>query len=402
MKPSLTRSEAGQLVRRALRGARAVVRPALWADTRINPHSDVRVFDRRRDAAAFRLDVLAMNAFDRSILRQRWTRALDERDRGTGSTVAVPEVHWKDWDPKTVRHHPVVIRGLAARDPAFRPWDFESFVETYGDEELLLSCPVRDGYLGRLREIDIPGVYLQNSEMLVRRHPELLLRAGFSNLLSTVAAGKRFIGIAQLFVGRKNTGTWWHCAGRSNFFTQLAGRKRWRFIDPGEAPRLFPITEGVGRTTFYRSTNPEASPTRRKMAAILEEELTATPAMRRAMERCTIQQVDLDPGDVLLSPDWWWHDVENLTDTSIGMAARFVTGRRSPNCVYDLGRLLNLQYGLVRIREQPSGLVRPDGSLDLEDHRRWHPKGQIEAQTRAMNPDVPGDVAAYYARMRNS
>lgn len=395
-----SRTEAAFLTRRLLKGVRELARPAFWSDPRVNPHSDVAVFERRRDAAAFRLDVLAMNTLDRSFLRERWTRAMDEQDRGVGAIVPVPEVELADWNPRLHRHQPVVIRGLAKRDPTFRPWDFDAFVDTYGDDEVLLSCPVRDGYTGRLREIDIPGVYVQNSEVLLIRHPELLLRAAFPNLLQTVAANKSFIGIAQLFVGRKNTGTWWHCAGRSNFFTQLAGRKRWRFIDPGQAPRLFPITEGAGRSTFYRSTNPEASPTRRKMAAVLQEELHATPAMRRAMERCTIQQVDLEPGDVLLSPDWWWHDVENLTDASIGMAARFLTGPRSRRCVFDVARSLNVTHALERLHDTPAALVRPDGTLDLQAHGRE--KARIETQTRAMNPEVPGDVAAYYARMQSS
>ena len=34
-------------------------------------------------------------------------------------------------------------------------------------------------------------------------------------------------------------------------------------------------------------------------------------------------EAHLDPGDVLFNPAWWWHWVDNTSETSIGVANRF-------------------------------------------------------------------------------
>ncbi len=37
-----------------------------------------------------------------------------------------------------------------------------------------------------------------------------------------------------------------------------------------------------------------------------------------------------EPGDVLFSPGWWWHSVENLSDQTVAVATRHV-GRNDPS-----------------------------------------------------------------------
>ncbi len=356
----------------------ALLWPGFWLARRVNPASQRAVFRRRRDAALFRVDMLGQNLLDRPIGRARWVAAI-ARDCATASDPAPSPRPLDALAPgpgldDQFRSHfaaqrPAVIRGLLHGASGFRPWDFDAFLAAHGDEEVTLACPALDGYAGALRELQVPGVYLHNSEILVRRHPRLLLDAGFDLVARTLARELRSIGVVQLFAGRRQTGSVWHCAGGMNLFLMLTGRKRWRFIDPADSPLLFPRTQGLGRSTYYFSDSGAASAAYRDYAALLGE---GTPRhdedlQARAFARCQVQEVVLEPGDVLFVPAWWWHDVENLGEASIGMATRWAAAvPRVANPTFDVAGRLNLPYFYRMARALASQrVVARGGVLDL-------------------------------------
>jgi hypothetical protein len=61
-------------------------------------------------------------------------------------------------------------------------------------------------------------------------------------------------------------------------------------------------------------------------------------------------EVVLEPGDVLYSPQWWWHTVDNLSLT-VGVAMRFRTGAFAENPIYAAmtGLSPNMLRHLLRI-----------------------------------------------------
>ena len=65
---------------------------------------------------------------------------------------------------------------------------------------------------------------------------------------------------------------------------------------------------------------------------------------------CPRYTVELEPGDMLLNPPWWYHAVQNLSETTVGVSTRwlgpFFSPRKNTNHLYTFlqytsgGRLL--------------------------------------------------------------
>ena len=385
-------------------------RPSFWLRRQLNPYSPAVVFERRSDAAAYRLDMLSQNLLRRPMFRDRWIRALLREEHAPSGTVEpVTEVADEvEFMAARGTHRPMVLRRYMQRSADWRDWSLEAFLAGYGDEEDLLCCPVRDGYPGRVREIVVPGVYLHNTQILLQRDPELLRRTGFELLPRTLARGLLFSGVAQLMVGRGPSGSFWHCAGGLNLFCMLAGTKKWTFIDPGESPFLLPLTDGPGRSSYYRSGHGASSDLFDDYLALLGSEVERDAARERVFARATRYEVELDPGDVLLSPPWWWHDVRNTSEDTIGLATRWLDlkAARIQNPVFDAAMRTN--WGLTRVYTREAygqRLVGRDGTCHFERSRvpREQQPGALAHRVRggaiAQWLDLDPDVDAYYRQM---
>jgi hypothetical protein len=115
------------------------------------------------------------------------------------------------------------------------------------------------------------------------------------------------------------------------------GRKRWRFVNPRHTPFMYPV---VRKDFFYSASAVDARMT-------TQERLSAGYPL---YDRIPVYEAVLEPGDVLYSPQWWWHTVDNLSD-SIGVAMRFRAGIFAGNPVYSVMTALspNLLRHLLRI-----------------------------------------------------
>lgn len=111
---------------------------------------------------------------------------------------------------------------------------------------------------------------------------------------------------SQLIVGygkatsKETTGTGWHCAGGSNWFAQVVGRKRWWFMDPEYSPYMFPLRGG------------------------LVNMMTGRTDMGQLQDHIPTRYVDLDAGDLLYNSPWEWHTIQNYEGISIGAPIREV------------------------------------------------------------------------------
>jgi len=218
---------------------------------------------------------------------------------------------------------PVVVKGLSDVEH----WSIDWLLRNYGDTEVLFTDLVSGKhYEAPLRDIDNPvesgGVpYLHNSGRLFDQHPHLIRDLALEKLRPV--AGDSFA--QQLFVGtKKGTGSGFHCAGNVNMFYQLEGSKRWTFVHPEHTLLLYPY---LSRGNWYQGSLVGLPGTGRDYADV--------PLFRY----CPRLTVDLEKGDVLLSPTWWYHAVENLTERTLAVATRW----RDPSQT-ESNRLYNFLY----------------------------------------------------------
>ena len=215
---------------------------------------------------------------------------------------------------------PVVVKGLSDVEH----WSIDWLLRNYGDTYVLFTDLVSGRhYEAPLRDIDNPGEsgevrYLHNSGRLFEQHPHLIRDLALDGLRPV--EGDSFA--QQLFIGTKRgTGSPFHCAGIVNLFYQLEGCKRWTLVHPEYTFLLYPY---LSRGNWYQTSIVGVPGADRDYADV--------PLYRY----CPRFTVDLEKGDVLLVPSWWYHAVENVTERSLGVATRW----RDPKQL-DSNRLYN-------------------------------------------------------------
>jgi hypothetical protein len=202
---------------------------------------------------------------------------------------------------------PVVVKGLSD----IEHWSIDWLMRNYGDTVVLFSDLVSGrSYEAPLRDIDNPVEsgevpYLHNCGRLFDQHPDLIRDLALDRLRPV--EGDSFA--QQIFVGtRKGTGSRFHCAENVNLFYQLEGSKRWTLVHPEYTFLLYPY---LSRENWYQGSLVGVPGTDRDYADV--------PLFRY----CPRLTVDLEKGDVLLSPPWWYHAIDNLTERSLGVATRW-------------------------------------------------------------------------------
>ena len=93
----------------------------------------------------------------------------------------------------------------------------------------------------------------------------------------------------------------------------IHGEKKWMIIHPDFTPYLYPMLHPQG---IYAISAIDAL----KPLDLLERE------GYRLWRYVPKRYIHLREGDVYYNPQWWWHLVENPTETSIGLAFRVLPG----------------------------------------------------------------------------
>lgn len=271
-----------------------------------------------------------------------------------GGIVQIPRVDPRATSPQRflkdyVRGYtPVVIKGLGSTWPAVQNWTPEFFKSRYGEETVCVrikaagvgaeSVYTRDVTMAELVDNVLRGgeYYANNIEDLFNAHPELRndlllleLEAYSCPNPPKITPGQKKgwrlpkwgeILSTQIFISNAKGRTGYHCASGGNFFLQVYGRKRWLFVNPRHTPFIYPI---IRKDFMYSSS---AVDSRMSTRDLVKEGYPLYNLIPK-------YEVVLEPGDVLYSPQWWWHTVDNLSE-SIGVAMRFRTGALAGNPVY--------------------------------------------------------------------
>jgi len=210
----------------------------------------------------------------------------------------------------------VVIEGGAKDWNCVKTWSIDFFRERYGHEEILLvdhtqieaeyETPTLGDVLGG------PGEDIKKYcrfYPLIQRHPEHIKDFDYDWLLKCrhrVTYDDEF----EIFMGGANSYTPLHNAFSCNLFVQAYGEKVWTIYSPYYSMVFDPDpAENVYRSVSARQGsvfNP------------FEPDFEANPLFRYIDGL----KVHLKPGDIFYNPPFWWHAVENPTD-SIGVGYRW-------------------------------------------------------------------------------
>jgi hypothetical protein len=238
---------------------------------------------------------------------------LDERRDVDGSTIL---------DVYVAHSVPVVLRGWCAHWPAVGTWSPDWLAEHHGDAEVSVcegraSDPTPDRNWQQHTRTTTLGDYAAmvtstegNDRYLIANHRNLA--GSLSALLDdldpdpAIVRTESLAGNVSLWFGPAGTVTPTHHDTTNILFCQLYGTKRFWLAPPDET-RLAAARDG-----FY-------SP------IVLSDDRVMLEG--GALSGGKVYEVTLEPGDTLLIPVGWWHEVRSLTPS----ISTSVVGLRFPN-----------------------------------------------------------------------
>jgi Cupin-like domain len=221
---------------------------------------------------------------------------------------------------------PVIIRGFGRDMRATRYWTPDYLRERLAgktcaavvyDEETRLRSWDRDlkfvemdfsEYLTRMVHEDI---YINNRTELVESCPALLADLELDRIHTTFTdPSSRWdeLVTTNFFIGARRVHSSVHAAFGGNFFLNIVGRKRWLMIDPCYSAYIHPIP---------------AQPFQYVRAGCGGYRRCAEQGQHdNIFVRLPHFEAVLEPGDLLYNTPWFWHEVENLEDFTVGCAVR--------------------------------------------------------------------------------
>lgn len=213
---------------------------------------------------------------------------------------------------------PIVIKGYAKDHDAVKHWTPEYFGKNYGDYKIFYTSTenlVNDDGTTMAQFVDevlsgsVSRKYIENMTDIFNQFPELHSQVGIEKIKDYLGDYASYHRIAQFFLGGKGTGAVFHCANELNCFFNIYGRKKWNFVHPRYSLAMSStiMNKGFFVGSFIKHRSPKK---------FIEEH---TPLYNR-IPRLSIV---LEPGDILFNPPWWWHAVDNQTDSTISVATRW-------------------------------------------------------------------------------
>lgn len=307
------------------------------------PHLSHRLWQEQKLIWALRVLLEKPDAFER-----RQTELFERIEAETAGQppppdVQVPRLRARDVSPAEFvsrfveRPEPVVLEGFASDTRAAKLWNAAYFGERFGSEKVVIRMQRVQGANGDLPDEDRVGTiaevardveagadeggrrrYVHNMKNIFNWHPELLADLELHRIRPYV--GKNRYGGSHLFFGGEKTGTGYHCARSLNFFYMVEGEKAWTLVHPEHTPFMYPIL------------NPYMASVASPIGGI-----TYDAEVFPLYQRVPKYKAHLLPGDVLMNPPWWWHEVHNLSRSSIAVATRWFGDMqvRTSNVMFD-------------------------------------------------------------------
>ncbi len=244
-----------------------------------------------------------------------------ENQNVEGGIYPIPEIELSsidDFKPKYLNtYKPVVLKGFAKKWDSCKNWSLEFFKDLHGDDEIVMKdyMNFKNGYqtttLGEVIDgiRDGMGKYYRFYPLLTR-HPEHI--ADFDYKWLRECRQKDTIGEAfQVFIGGAGTGTPLHSSFSPNLFVQAYGKKKWRIF----SDHYSTIVDPAPARNFHR----DAPTVNGKQFDPFNPDYDTFPIYKYI----DIYETELEAGDILWNPPYYWHAVQNPVDC-IGVGYRWV------------------------------------------------------------------------------
>jgi hypothetical protein len=215
---------------------------------------------------------------------------------------------------------PVIMEGAAKEWNSTKTWSLDYFKEQYGGDEIVLVQLQKPGYpyetitLGEvIDDIKKGGSKYYRFYPLLEHHPERVKDFDYNWLLK-LKNKLTWFDAFQAFIGPKNGATGLHVEGTCNVFIQFNGKKHWKLYPP----YYMMVIDPNPVKNVYRH-----APMRSDKGLPFDP---FNPDYKRPFE--LLKYIDhfdgvLEPGDLLWLPPYYWHCVQNPTD-SIGVSFRWL------------------------------------------------------------------------------
>lgn len=209
---------------------------------------------------------------------------------------------------------PVVWKGAGKSWDCVNKWSHELFIKNYGDDQtLVINNPKGNAgileyeYLSLATAINKllidPSVNIRFNPLLYS-HPELIEDIPLTWFKERQSAVHPYIQI-QMFIAGYSSSTHIHAAMSENLYAMIKGRKRWVLYHPNTSPIFRPNIE---RTPYFFSDLDHNQP-----------DMNEYPYFNKIPGWVC----DLEEGDVLYHPCFFWHFVTSLSP-SIAVGYRWV------------------------------------------------------------------------------
>ena len=210
---------------------------------------------------------------------------------------------------------PLLLTGLARDWPAMTRWTPQALRDRFGDAEVEIQAErnadpkFEENKLALRRRVRFAEFVDRvvtggpTNDYYLTANNELLRTPEFASLLDDIGSMPEYCRRTELarsawfWFGPTGTNTPLHHDAVMLMHTQVHGRKRWRFISPLEAPRLYNYSGVFSPIDIDRP------------------DLVRYPAFRDVK----VLEVIAGPGDTVFLPLGWWHQVASL-DVSISFS----------------------------------------------------------------------------------